>query len=191
MSEASARSKPEPVRYAIEPDHHIKSRIEPGTVFSSHRSNQSGTIIEHYRKLDGLFVAICRDHGYESKPARYRADAERASKHPGVWCEGCRELLGVPKEVEQTEPALASAKLCEVCGEYRMTVAAHGHLRSPDKITSCRECRQSEKFREMYEKRFGYLVEASRSEWKGMSRRERKMKLKRIAKTWEAEHGHA
>lgn len=164
------------------PSHHMDSKIEPGTVFESYRNGMTRTVVETMRREDRLFVAVCTNHGLASKPTPYREAAHRSARFPQGWCEGCQKLLGISFPSGFAKPA-GNSRQCELCNTFSPRVMSCGHVDSTESILSCPECRKSEGYRKLYEKRFGKLVQGRREKWGGMSKKERRMVLKRIAKS--------
>lgn len=162
------------------PSHHMDSKIEPGTVFESYRNGVTRTIIETMRREDRMFVAICTNHGYSSKPTPYRETAHRSARFPQGWCEGCQKLLGIHFPAGFGKPA-GNARQCELCDAFSPQVMSCGHADSAGSILVCPECRKGEPYEKLYTERFGELVKTRRKEWSGMSKRERRQALKRMA----------
>jgi hypothetical protein len=173
--------KPGP-QYAIEPDHHIKSKIPADSVFQSSRNTFTDTVIDLYRRSDEKFIAICRDHGTHSKPGRFRVDAERARSHPQGWCSECRMYLGICEENADALPVVAGEK-CGICNQFKSTTCTYSHVSSSRTMKACKPCRDTDEFRERYERHFGTLVQKTQSEWKGLSKKKRASLKKRIAMT--------
>ena len=167
-------------QYKLQPSHHVRSKLPPDTVFDSVRNFATGTTVASYRRPDLMFVAICTDHGESSPPRPNRTDAFRASRFSQGWCTQCQELLGIEKP-EYLPSTASNCQECELCGVYSTKVTAHGHLDSSDVVFACLECRKTEKFKKLYEKRFAEAIQKRREEWKGMSRKERKSAFSRIA----------
>lgn len=164
------------------PSHHMDSKIKPGTVFESYRNGITRTIVETMRRKDRLFVAVCTNHGGYSQPTPYREAAHRSARFPQGWCEGCQKLLGISFPAGFAKPA-GNARQCELCDAFSSRVMLCGHVDGKDAILVCPECRKTEGYRKLYTERFGELVEARRENWDGMSKKERRMVLKRIAKS--------
>lgn len=164
------------------PSHHMDSKIEPGTVFERYRNGMTRTIVETMRCEDRLFVAVCQNHGYSSTATPYREAAHRSARFPQGWCEGCQRLLGIHFPAGFGKPA-GNSRQCELCDTFSTQVMSCGHVDSAKSILVCPACRKTEAYRKLYTKRFGKLVKERREDWKGMSRKQRKMALKRIAKS--------
>lgn len=166
-------------KYAYQPSHHVDSRVEPGTVFHTYRNKQTGTVIESMRREDRLFVAICTNHGMASKPSDTREATHRSSRFPQGWCEGCQKLLGITEPKNLPDPR--NAEWCAECKAYRANVVHYGHLLAVSTVPLCPACRKKPKVRERVQIQFSGLIAASRKEWKGKSKLQRKQAMKRIA----------
>lgn len=163
------------------PSHHVDSKIEPGTVFESYRNSLTHTVVETMRREDRMFVAVCTNHvGGVSPPTPYREAAHRSARFPQGWCVGCQKLLGISFPAGFAKPA-GNARQCELCDAFSPRVMSCGHMDSTESILSCPECRKTEGYQKLYTKRFGKLVQGRRKEWGGMSKKERRSALKRMA----------
>jgi hypothetical protein len=72
--------------------------------------------------------------------------------------EGCQRLLGISFPTEFAKP-VGRGCVCEICGTLTPRVMSCGHLDTQDVILACPECRRSEAYQKLYEKRFGGLAE--------------------------------